>query len=326
MPAHDNGSVQIYKTPLTTRECREFERAEVTIAKGLKSFLTVGMALKEIRDKRLYRQQFDTIEQYCIQRWDFSRPRAYQLCAASEVMADLSTTVDSALLPETEWQIRPLTRLKETKHRRRAWAMAIKMAAAQGRRLTAQDAEDAVSVVSETIAPTPANGVAVCKSSESIRAAYADPPYIGQARRRYDCPEVDHTALIARLETFDAWALSLSSPTLAQVLPLCPVGVRLGAWVKPFCAFRPNVNPAYAWEPVIFKLSRPRTRQQLTIRDWHSANMTMQRGLCGAKPESFCIWIFEMLNLQPGDEFFDLFEGSGAVSRAFNGWVSQPCK
>jgi hypothetical protein len=81
------------------------------------------------------------------------------------------------------------------------------------------------------------------------------------------------------------------------------------------------VNPAYAWEPVIFKLARQRTRQQATIRDWHSANMTMQRGLCGVKPDSFCIWIFEMLNLQPGDEFFDLFEGSGAVTRAFRKWM-----
>jgi hypothetical protein len=164
--------------------------------------------------------------------------------------------------------------------------------------------------------------VPIFKSSERIRAAYADPPYINQARLRYDCPEVDHKALIERLETYDAWALSLSSPSLQQVLPLCPDGVRVGAWVKPWCAFRPNVNPAYAWEPVIFKLARQRTRQQLTIRDWHSANMTMRRGLCGVKPDTFCGWLFEMLNLQPGDEFFDLFEGSGAVTRAFRRWLT----
>jgi hypothetical protein len=50
--------------------------------------------------------------------------------------------------------------------------------------------------------------------------------------------------------------------------------------------------------------------------------MTMERGLCGLKPESFCFWIFEMLNLQPGDEFYDLFEGSGAVTRAFRSWMA----
>ena len=69
----------------------------------------------------------------------------------------------------------------------------------------------------------------IFKSSERIRAAYADPPYINQARLRYDCPEVDHKALIERLETYDAWALSLSSPSLQQVLPLCPDSVRVGA-------------------------------------------------------------------------------------------------
>jgi hypothetical protein len=53
VPAHENTAVQLYKASLTTREHREFERAERTIARGLKSFLEVGIALKEIRDKRL---------------------------------------------------------------------------------------------------------------------------------------------------------------------------------------------------------------------------------------------------------------------------------
>ena len=321
VPAHDNGSIQLYQASLTTREQRELGRAERTIARGLNSFLEVGLALKAIRDQRLYCQQYDTFEEYCIRRWDFSRIRAYQICAASEVVADLSTVVNIPL-PGNEAQARPMACLKTAKHRRRAWRMALKMAAAEGRPVTARDAEEAVNLLSETIEPTPANGVPIYHSSEGIRAAYCDPPYVNQARRRYDCPEVDHRALIARLETFDAWALSLSSPSLRQVLPLCPDGVRVGAWVKPWCAFRPNVNPSFAWEPLIFKLGRQRTRQQITIRDWHSANMTMERGLCGVKPESFCFWIFEMLNLQPGDSFYDLFEGSGAVTRAFRRWMA----
>lgn len=323
MPADNTRAIQVHKaTPLlTTREQRDLERAERTIARGLRSFLAVGTALMEIRDKRLYRDHFKTFEEYCLRRWDFSRIRAYQICAASEVVGDLSTIVNIPL-PENEAQARPMARLKAPKHRKRAWKLAMKMAAAEGRPVTARDTEAAVLLLSEKIDPTPVNGVPIFKSPESIRAAYCDPPYVNQARRRYDCPEVDHEALIARLETYDAWALSLSSPSLKQVLPLCPDGVRVGSWVKPFCAFRPNVNPAYAWEPVIFKLGRQRTRQQLTVRDWHSANMTMERGLCGAKPESFCVWVFEVLNLQPGDEFFDLFEGSGAVTQAFQHWVA----
>jgi hypothetical protein len=201
--------------------------------------------------------------------------------------------------------------------------MALQFAKAGGRPVTGSDVEAAVLKLDGKVRSIPVNGVPVFDRTQGIRAAFADPPYQNQARRRYDCPEVDHRKLIERLETFDAWALSLSSPSLRQVLPLCPDGVRVGAWVKPWCAFRPNVNPAFAWEPVIFKLDRARTRQQPTIRDWHSANMTMQRGLCGVKPDSFCFWIFEMLNLQPGDEFHDLFEGSGAVTRAFRNWLQQ---
>jgi hypothetical protein len=147
--------------------------------------------------------------------------------------------------------------------------------------------------------------------------AYADPPYIGQARKHYQCAEVDHAELIATLvdKYPDGWALSLSSPTLKIILPMCPDDVRVMAWVKPFAAFKPGVNPAYAWEPVIVRGGRKRTRQQPTICDWVSANITLKRGLSGAKPEAFCLWLFSVLGAQPGDELHDLFPGTGAVTQ-----------
>lgn len=146
--------------------------------------------------------------------------------------------------------------------------------------------------------------------------AYADPPYVGQARKHYQCAEVDHVALIDSLvEKYpDGWALSCSSPSLRMLLALCPDDVRVMAWVKPFCAFKVNVNPAYAWEPVIVRGGRKRTRQQPTVRDWVSANITLKKGLAGAKPEAFSRWLMEVLNVQAGDEFHDLFPGTGAVS------------
>lgn len=151
-----------------------------------------------------------------------------------------------------------------------------------------------------------------------MRIAYADPPYIGQAKKHYGCVEIDHANLIRSLDSkFDAWALSCSSPSLPALLELCPPDVRIGAWVKPFAVFKPNVNPAYAWEPVIFKGARKKTRREPTVRDWVSANITLKRGLCGAKPEAFCFWLFDLLGLQPNDEFYDLFVGTGAVSAAW---------
>jgi len=153
-----------------------------------------------------------------------------------------------------------------------------------------------------------------------MRFAYADPPYIGQAIKRYSsdpkCAEVNHEELIGRLcsEYPDGWALSLSSPSLQDILTYCPLDVRVGAWVKPFASFKPNVGVAYAWEPVIFRGGRRRSREQDTVRDWVAANITLQRGLCGAKPPEFCYWIFEVLNIQPGDTLDDLYPGTGIVT------------
>lgn len=164
--------------------------------------------------------------------------------------------------------------------------------------------------------------------------AYADPPYIGQAKKHYAkeaaaagrvAEEVNYPLLIAHLNEFDAFALSASSPSLEELLHICrevlgPNQVRVGSWVKPFAVFKPNVNPAYAWEPVIFKGARKRDRTEPTVRDWHSANITLKKGVSGAKPESFSLWLFDLIGLLPEDEFVDLFPGSNAVSIAYEKW------
>lgn len=106
-----------------------------------------------------------------------------------------------------------------------------------------------------------------------------------------------------------------------------PEGIRIGAWVKPFAIFKPNVNPAYAWEPVIYFGGRKRTRKDPTVRDWVSCNITLKRGLTGAKPEGFCLWMFELMGMRPGDVLVDLFPGTGAVTQAwakFTGQEQQP--
>lgn len=167
-----------------------------------------------------------------------------------------------------------------------------------------------------------------------MRIVYADPPYIGQAKRHYShdprCAEVDHAALIKELLTFDGWALSASSVSIWELARLhdgtsfvIPEETRVGVWVKPFASFKPGVNPAYAWEPVLFMPARKRGREYPTVRDWVSANITMKRGLHGAKPEKFCNWLFDVLGMNPDDEFIDMYPGSGAVTKAHKAWRSQ---
>jgi hypothetical protein len=162
-----------------------------------------------------------------------------------------------------------------------------------------------------------------------MRFAYADPPYPGCAYLYQAHPdfagEVDHAALVERLvrDFPDGWALSTSSPALKRVLALCPDEARVSAWVKPFASFKPNVNPAYAWEPVIWMGGRKRDRTEETVRDWVSCNITLRKGLTGAKPVEFCFWLFHLLGMQRGDEFADLFPGTGVVARAWEAFQRQ---
>lgn len=167
-----------------------------------------------------------------------------------------------------------------------------------------------------------------------MRFAYADPPYLGYGRyyadhhedaRRWDGLDA-HRDLIERLssEYPDGWALSASSPSLRVILPLCPDDARVAAWVKPFCSFKPNVNPAYAWEPVIWRGGRSYSREEDTERDWIAENITLQKGLTGAKPAAVCRWIFRLLNAERGDTFDDLFPGTGVFSKCWAAFAHPP--
>ena len=173
--------------------------------------------------------------------------------------------------------------------------------------------------------------------SDRLRAAVADPPYIGQSAKHYaDHPdyagEVDHEHLIERLRTgYDAWALCLHSPATYRVLDICERqglslydgDIRLMSWVKPFAAFKRNVRVAYAWEPVIVKPAL-RLEGAIPTRDFIAEQITMKRGLTGVKPESMCHWLFAVMGLRPGlDSLDDLFPGSGAVMRAWETWNQQ---
>lgn len=164
-----------------------------------------------------------------------------------------------------------------------------------------------------------------------LRVAFADPPYLGQGVKHYGDRHEDagvydtldgHRALVDRLvsEFPDGWAMSLHAPSLRHILPLCPADCRLGAWVKPFCSYKPNVNPAYTWEPVVWRGGRKFDRWSRKVRDHVACNVTLRAGFPGAKPDGFSFWLFDLLNLTPEDEFVDLFPGSGAVGRAWRRW------
>lgn len=169
-----------------------------------------------------------------------------------------------------------------------------------------------------------------------MRFAFADPPYLGCCRL-YDHFHPDglcwddpatHRELIGRLtaEYPDGWALSCTSVSLRTLLPMCPEDVRVGAWVKPFHVYKKGVRPAYAWEPLIYRAGRnpsaghkhaPPVKggEANTPKDFLSCNITLKKGLTGAKPPKFNRWVLDLLAFDPDqDTIDDLFPGSGSMA------------
>lgn len=154
-----------------------------------------------------------------------------------------------------------------------------------------------------------------------MRMAYADPPYPGCAWMYADqdsfAGEVDHVALVASLEaSYDGFALSTSARALATILPLFKRPFRVCAWVKPIGAWPSTFGIHNTWEPLIVV---PGRELRPGKRDWLSAQPARGGGsnLIGRKPEAFAAWLFGLLGLSPGDEFDDLFPGSGIIGRAW---------
>ncbi len=154
----------------------------------------------------------------------------------------------------------------------------------------------------------------------SMKVAYADPPYPSKnPYRYYESQVADHRLLIAHLEEFDGWALSTSSAALVTVAQWLPEWTRCAAWVK-----QPGrINGAgaqHSWEPVLYKAAR---RNYAAMDSTGRTGYNSRARFVGAKPEVFSFWLFDLLGLEPDDEFVDVFPGSGAVSEAWEKWRNQ---
>lgn len=107
---------------LAPTESRNLAECEGVIERGLKTFTEVGNALLQIRDGRLYRESHATFEDYCRERWGFSRIRAHQIIEASAVVQNFEQSGLPA--PTVESQARELARVPEPE-RAQVWAKTI---------------------------------------------------------------------------------------------------------------------------------------------------------------------------------------------------------
>lgn len=126
---------------LSIDERNELERCEVVIKQGLKTFIEVGQALLTIREKRLYRLEFGTFEDYCRDRWGMAKTQANRLIQATETIYNL--TPIGVILPQTESQARPLTQL-QPEVQREAWKEVVQQAEQTNQPITAAKVQDVV--------------------------------------------------------------------------------------------------------------------------------------------------------------------------------------
>lgn len=160
-----------------------------------------------------------------------------------------------------------------------------------------------------------------------MKFAYADPPYFGMGKKMYSTwhPEAHlwdeqstHLQLIVRLESEfpDGWALSCNPSDLRWLLPACPADCRVAAWCKTFHQIRPT-STQFAWEPVIWRTTKKEPKRSPMVRDWLSCPRTNRKGVPGAKPLQFNLWVLELLCFsRDEDELIDLFPGSGGMADA----------
>ncbi|MHC0068923.1 hypothetical protein ACWATR_39690, partial [Nostoc sp. UIC 10890] len=111
-----------------------------------RAFFEAGKALAELRDRKLYRSTHKTFEEYCKQRFGYTRIAASYKIAAATVMDNLLTnglqkeeiatdelqtpkmlTNGLQILPNNERQVRPLASL-EPEVQREAWQKAVEEA------------------------------------------------------------------------------------------------------------------------------------------------------------------------------------------------------
>lgn len=99
---------------LNNQERELLAQCESTIQQHFETFKEAGAALQQIRELRLYRENFVSFDEYCRAKWDMTKTQANRIISASKVSEDLAKTLPKAhevIEHLTESAVRPLTML-----------------------------------------------------------------------------------------------------------------------------------------------------------------------------------------------------------------------
>lgn len=155
----------VQTSPLSEMERMELVDLEMNIKKGLETFVVVGASLDRIRDRKLYREEFATYEDYCESRWSFKASRARQLIGAYKTVEALT----SEIKPQNEAQTRILNRVS-TESRNEVWEEVVRNA--DGPPTTAE-IKEAVDRWQASNAPTPEPEVGTKEPEPEVAPATA---------------------------------------------------------------------------------------------------------------------------------------------------------
>jgi hypothetical protein len=114
---------------LATTEVARLTELEHVIERGLETFIEVGQALMEIRERKLYRETHRTFEEYVKARWSMSGRRARHLISAAKI----GTVVPVA----NESQARAFPSDADRKAIESVWGLATKLAKEEDTEVTA---------------------------------------------------------------------------------------------------------------------------------------------------------------------------------------------
>ena len=115
---------------LSTDEERDRDSLERKVERA---FYEAGMALKELRDRRLYRSTHKTFEEYCRERFGYGRDAAYLKIVAAEVYDNLNEILPTICrqipLPTNENQLRYIAKARlKPEMQLEVWQQAVELA------------------------------------------------------------------------------------------------------------------------------------------------------------------------------------------------------
>jgi hypothetical protein len=118
--------------PLTSAEKTLKAELEATVRAGLDEFLRVGNALATLRNKRLFRTEFATFEEYCRNKFGLARSSADELIRSAQTAQTLIEAGVELPPHTTATVLRPISSLPAAELKVACWQFAQSLAPARG--------------------------------------------------------------------------------------------------------------------------------------------------------------------------------------------------